>query len=184
MDQQKLNALKRITQEYKELNKNPNVCFGITVGLEDEENMFIWRCTIFGPKDSCYKDGLFHLKIIFPYDYPLSRPEVIFLTPIYHLNVKFYVGDNEPLGHVCMSTLNDWKPGDSIKKILNELFTLLQQNNSVSAYDYRETYQRSNEFKNNRALFEKKAQYFTQKYANFFAPVKEYKTTWDFTYNP
>ena len=84
----KLEAMKRIQGEFKDLIKNPMINFGITVGLFDERNIFEWRCTILGPQDTCYKGGLFFLKIIFPQDYPNTKPEIVFTTPIYHLNVN------------------------------------------------------------------------------------------------
>ena len=178
---EKINAMKIINSEYKELNKNPLVTFGITVGLFNEDNMFEWKCTILGPKDTFYKGGLFYLKIIFPDNYPNAKPEMIFLTPIYHLNVKYFASENQPLGHICINTLNDWKPGDSVLKILPELFALLHKNNPESPYDdFKHT--RKNEFINNRPLFEKKAAFFTKKYALSNTIPKEYRNGWDFTY--
>ena len=115
---EKINAMKIISKEYKELTKEPLVNLGITVGLFNEDNMFEWKCTILGPRDTFYKGGLFYLKIIFPDNYPNSKPEILFLTPIYHLNVKYFATGQQPLGHICVNTLNDWKPGDSVKKIL------------------------------------------------------------------
>ena len=126
--QQKKNALNRIAEEYKSLNRSPLVNFGITVGLFNDDDLFQWKCTILGPKDTPYKGGLFYLKIIFPDNYPIGKPEVLFLTPIYHLNVKYGPGGFQPLGHICISTLNQWKPGDSIIKILPEIFNLLYKN--------------------------------------------------------
>ena len=105
INQQKLNAMKKITEEFKQLNRSPLVNFGITVGLFDEDNIFVWKCTIMGPKDTFYKGGLFYLKIIFPDNYPISKPEVLFLTPIYHLNVKYTVGGTQPLGHICVNLI-------------------------------------------------------------------------------
>ena len=138
--------------------------------------------SILGPKDTCYKNGLFYLKVIFPDDYPNSKPEVMFLTPIYHLNVKYFVGKSQPLGHIGINTLNDWKPGDSVLKVLPELFALLHKNNPDSAYDDA-TDSRKNEYIYNRALFEAKAQIFTQKYASFKSvKVKDFPNGWDFTY--
>ena len=96
----KLNAMKRIKEEYKSLSEKPIMNFGITVGLCNENNIFEWRCTLIGPRDTCYGGGLFLLKINFPDDYPNTRPEIVFETPIYHLNVKFYVEGTEPLGHI------------------------------------------------------------------------------------
>ena len=55
------------------------------------------------------------------------------------------------------------------------------KNNPESAYDD-EVNTRINEFTNNRDLFNKKAKYFTKKYASPFAKLKEYKNGWDFTY--
>ena len=176
------NALKIITEEYKQLNRAPLVNLGITVGLFNEDNMFEWKCTILGPKDTFYKGGLFYLKIIFPPNYPQSKPEMLFLTPIYHLNVKYFVSQKQPLGHICVSTLNEWKSGDSVKKILPELFALLHKNNPLDPYDDT-NHSRRNEFENNPTLFEKKARYFTKKYASPFSKLRDYPNGWDFSYN-
>ena len=182
MSQAKKNAMKIIQAEFKQLNRTPLANLGITVGLFNEDNLFEWKCTILGPNDTCYKGGLFYLKIIFPDDYPNSKPEIMFLSPIYHLNVKFFVGKGKPLGHICVNTLNEWNPGDSIRKVLPELFSLLHKNNPESPYDDMNN-SRSNEYINNRALFEKKAHHFTKKYANpHLMKPKEYPNGWDFTY--
>ena len=107
---------------------------------------------------------------------------MLFLTPIYHLNVKYWANGVQPLGHICVNTLNDWKPGDSVRKILPELFALMHKNNPDDPYDDT-NHSRRNEFKNNLQLFEKKAKYFTKKYASPHASEKEYPNGWDFTYN-
>ena len=176
------NALKIIAEEYKQLNRAPLVNLGITVGLFNEDNMFEWKCTILGPKDTFYRGGLFYLKIIFPPNYPQSKPEMLFLTPIYHLNVKYFISQKQPLGHICVSTLNEWKSGDSVKKILPELFALLHKNNPLDPYDDT-NHSRRNEFENNPTLFEKKARYFTKKYASPFSKLRDYPNGWDFSYN-
>ena len=179
---EKNNALRIITQEFKSLSRSPLVNFGITVGLFNEDNLFEWKCTILGPKDTPYKGGLFYLKIIFPNDYPNSKPEMLFLTPIYHLNVKYWANGVQPLGHICVNTLNDWKPGDSVRKILPEIFSFFSANNPDSSYDdFKNT--RRNEYVYNRELFEKKAKYFTKKYAFPTGKIEEYPNGWDFTYN-
>ena len=181
MTPQKLNAMKIITEEYKKLTADPLVNIGITVGLFNEDNIFEWKCTILGPKDTCYRGGLFFLKITFPFDYPNSKPEIVFLTPIYHLNVLYAANKKQPLGHICVNTLNEWKPGDSIIRILPQIFTLMYKNNPDSPYDdYFNS--RKNEFNNNHALFIKKAEYFTKKYAYSNNKIIEYKNGWDFTY--
>jgi len=40
-----------------------------------------------GPDDTAYKGGIFNFKIIFPNNFPKVKPQIIFLNPIYHLNV-------------------------------------------------------------------------------------------------
>ena len=181
VSKEKIKAMSVITQEFKQLERSPLINCGITVGLVNEDNVFHWKGTILGPKDTCYQNGLFHLKIDFPDDYPNSKPEIIFLTPIYHLNIQCTQNPYQPLGHTCLNTINNWKPNDSIIKVLPELFTLLLKNNPDSAYDD-EKNTRINEFNYNRDLFNKKAKYFTKKYASPFAKLKEYKNGWDFTY--
>ena len=179
---EKINAMKKINEEFIQLNKNPLSNFGIIPQLFNEENIFEWKCSLVGPKDSYYKGGLFYFKVKFPDDYPNSRPTISFLTPIYHLNIKYYTIGSEPLGNVGLISLINWKSGDSIMKILPEVFVLLYKNNPYEAYDdVNQT--RKNEFINNPELFEKKARYFTKKYANPCAIYKKnYPDGWDFTY--
>ena len=181
LNPKKLEAMKRIQGELKDLTRNPMINFGITVGLCDDDNIFEWKCTILGPKDTCYKGGLFYLKILFPDDYPNTKPEIFFTTPIYHLNVKYFAGGIQPLGHICISTLNNWSPEYKMNKVLPEIFYLFKNNNPGSPYDDRNN-TRANEFNNNRDLFEKKAKHFTKIYANPLGKKKEYTTDWDFSY--
>ena len=181
LTQAKINAMKIIKEEFKQLSRKPLSNLGITVGLFNEDNLFEWKCTILGPKDTCYKGGIFFLKITFPFDYPNSKPEIVFLTPIYHLNVLYAANQKQPLGHICVNTLNEWKPGDSIIRILPQVFALLNKNNPDSPYDDHLN-SRKNEFVNNRPLFNKKAEYFTKKYAYSNDKIIEYKNGWDFTY--
>ena len=68
-----------------------------------------------------------------------------------------------------------------IIKILPEIFVLLYKNNPYDAYDDKNQ-TRKNEFINNPKLFEKKAKYFTSKYANPSESGKNYSDGWDFTY--
>ena len=178
----KLLAMKRINEEFKKKRKNPLTTFGITVGLPNKENIFEWNCTILGPRDSYYSGGIFYLKITFPENYPMKKPEIVFLTPIYHLNVVYSTGKFQPLGHICLSSLNDWRPEYTLKKILPEIFALFNKNNPDSSYDdFQNT--RRNEFTYNRLLFEKKAKYFTKKYARPGVKIEEYPNGWDFTYD-
>ena len=179
LNQEKIAAMKIIKQEYVDLNNNPISNIGVTVGLPDDDNIFEWQCTLFGPKDSSDAGGVFYLKIKFPYNYPTKAPEVVFKTPIYHINVNPNKTPNstEPLGHVCISTLNWWKPENKIESVLPDIFALFYMANPNSPYGL----DRANEFRNSRTLHEEKIKFFTKKYAKASLNM-EYNHSWDFSY--
>ena len=178
---EKMNSLKRISEEYRELEENPLSNIGATVGLTRPDDFYEWKCTLVGPKDTSYAGGSFMLIIQFPDNYPERGPEVFFKTPIYHLNInpmKPQYEGSEPLGHVSISTLNWWRPYYRIRQVLCDIFALLFMANPDSPYGLA----RANEFKFNRALHEEKIKYFTKKYANIYDWNKDYNENWDFSY--
>ena len=182
MISQNMNTKKRIKEELDDLNNNPLTNISLTAGLVDN-NLFEWQCTILGPNDSPYAGGLFYLKVYFPDDYPNNPPEVCFKTPIYHLNVNPRNCENsiqpEKLGHLCMSTLNWWKPKYTMREVLSNIFSFFYRANPESPFGL----ERRTEFEENRALYEEKAKYFTQLYANASRKEDfEFEDKWDFTY--
>ena len=123
---------KRIKEEFHEININLPSNIGVTVGLPDEDNIFLWQCSLMGPKDTSYRDGIFFIRIRFPDNYPDKRPEVVFKTPIYHLNInpiKSEYKSLEPLGYVAISSLENWKPDYTIRQVLCDIFALLYMPN-------------------------------------------------------
>ena len=171
------NCLSRIKQEFQDLMNDPIAAIGTTVGMPDKNNPYEWRCTMMGPSDTSFRGGLFYLKIIFPKNYPNERPEVLFITPIYHVNVNHIKQKGCPLGHICISTLNYWQDQYKIREVLSNIFALFYLGNPESPYGL----DRQSELMNNRPLFEEKIRYFTQKYASPQLGYKEYDV-WDFTY--
>ena len=183
LTQSKFNAMKRIREEFESIDKYPEPNIGLTAQLRDEDNIFRWRITIVGPKDTSYKGGIFVLYINFPDDYPNSKPEVFFRTPIYHVNVnpiKSNLPGAEPLGHVSISTLNWWRPEYKIKEVAGNIFGLLYLPNPDSPYGL----DRADELRSNKKLYEEKIKYFTKKYAcPLYADInKVYSESWNFTY--
>ena len=98
----RIESLRRIREEFTELNRNPNPNLCIVVGLPNEDDLFNWRITVIGPRNTPYSGGLFSILIHFPDNYPNSHPKVCFKTPIYHLNVNpRAIPNSNPLGDIC-----------------------------------------------------------------------------------
>ena len=157
MESSELIALKQLNKELNELQKDPIITFGVTVGprvINGKKDPFHWQITMLGPQDTPYANGLFFLTADFPKDYPKKGPEVKFTNKMYHLNVS----DN---GHVCINTLNSWKEGTTMTEVLSLIFALFYKQNPDDAYKT----DRANLFKNNRQEFDKNAREWTQKYA-------------------
>ena len=183
LTQEKLMAIQQVKKEYLDILNNPILNIGAQVGLPDQTNIMEWKCTMSGPQDTPFANGLFFLKIKFPDNYPNSAPEVSFLTPIYHINVNPKapnINQTESLGHVCISTLNWWSPKNNMREVLTDIFALFYLSNPESPYGV----ERAEEFRKNKDLYEAKCKYFTQKYAAMNLDEKTYTQDWDFTYQP
>ena len=174
-----------LLKQYKYADCDTIHNLGDSIKLFKEDDIYEWDIVLLGAPDSLYNGGIFHIKLSFPKDYPNSKPEVIFLTPIYHLNVnplKLEGNEIEPLGHVSVSFINWWKPNTTVKEILIQLYSIfyLQTNDSPYGLD------RSIEFLENRPLYDMKTKYFTKKYANqenLDKGIKYDDKDWDFSCN-
>ncbi len=62
-----MSVMKRLQREFELIQKEPpeNVSAGL-IG----DNLFEWKATIFGPKDTPYEGGIFEINISIPQDYP------------------------------------------------------------------------------------------------------------------
>ena len=178
-----IETMRRLREEYVELRSNPNSNLGVVVGLQDENNIFNWRISLIGPRETPYDGGLFNISIQFPENYPNAHPEVRFKTPIYHLNVNpRTMQNNNNLGDICLSVLNFWKPEYKVEDIIVSIYALFYMVNPDSPYGL----DRRDEYINNKILYEEKVRYFTRKYAN---PSnnnidREYNEVWDFSFHP
>ena len=149
MKKEKLAAMKLLKKEFDNLQNNPITSLGVTVGMVNN-NVFKWKISMIGPQDTPYAGGVFFLEANFPENYPNGRPQIKFLTKIFHCNV-FHWG-------ICISTLNNWVPTPMVK-VLSDIFALFYANNP----DNNE--QPSREYKTNRALFEKHCREWVKLYA-------------------
>ena len=179
MISERLIAIERIKDEIQFILDHPFLDIGVNIELPREEKIFEWKGFLIGPDDTPYKGGIFCFKIEFPVNYPNKAPKFIYLTPIYHLNVCHYndsCSSDGPLGNIS----NCFIPQiyKNIRELLIKLYAIFYLNNLDASYGK----DRADEFKENPQLFEKKAKYFTKKYANINNASNTYKV-WDFIYN-
>jgi ubiquitin-conjugating enzyme E2 D/E len=148
-----MSALKRITKELNDIQKDPPT--NCSAGPVDVNDMFNWSATIMGPSDSSYQGGVFFLTIRFPSDYPFKPPKVTFTTKIYHPNIN-------PNGAICLDILKDqWSPALTISKVLLSISSLLTEPNPDDPFvpDIAQLY------KSNKNEYEKNVKEWTRRYA-------------------
>ena len=172
-----MNSYQRIMTELKDLQNKPILNISATVGLPNPNNIYVWRCTIIGHADTPYAGGLFYLTILFPKDYPNKKPEVFFVTPIYHLIVNPKAGLYEPLGHVSIHILNWWTPQTTIRQVLTDIFALFYVSNPDDPYGL----ERADEKAKNINLYNAKCKYYTQKYARIDMDPQITNHDWNFS---
>ena len=143
-----------ISSQFNDLRGNPPKRIG--VGLKNF-NYNNWEAYINGPRGTPYEGGLFTLDIIFPADYPSSAPKITMKTPIYHPNI-------DDSGNVCIDIIKGgWKPNYTMRFILNAIVGLLKYPNPDSPWPSKRSV--ADEFKQDRATFNRKAQDYTSRYA-------------------
>ena len=152
----KLQTMKYLKNEFQQLQNDPILSLGATVGLPNPSNIFHWNITLLGPVDTPYKGGMFFLTADFPDDYPEKKPEIRFTNKIYHLNVR------ESDGHICISTLNQWVPRTPMVNVISAIFALFYEQNPLSPYSVSMAAQ----YKLRRNEFNRIAAEWTQKYAH------------------
>eukprot|EP01119_Soliformovum_irregulare_P005425 TRINITY_DN17187_c0_g1_i1.p1 TRINITY_DN17187_c0_g1~~TRINITY_DN17187_c0_g1_i1.p1 ORF type:complete len:277 (-),score=59.40 TRINITY_DN17187_c0_g1_i1:76-906(-) len=131
-------ASKYLANQLKKMHTEP--VEGIAVDLPDESNLYEWRIFIEGPKETLYEGGIFQMLMKFPTDFPMSPPELKFVSDFWHPNVY------KETGLVCISILHSpehdetsgeraderWRPTQTVITILLSVISLLNAPNFSS----------------------------------------------------
>ena len=80
------NQVRRISKEITALIKSPHPFIDI---FPSEEDITFWKVLITGPEGTPYSGCTYLVTINFKNSYPLSSPEIRFITPILHPNINF-----------------------------------------------------------------------------------------------
>ena len=81
------------TEEYmagllNQYQNDPECRFDLDYLSEKDPNPFQWKALLEGLQGSIYEGGFYMVKIIFPDNYPESRPSLYFLNKIFHPHVE------------------------------------------------------------------------------------------------
>lgn len=92
----------------------------------EEDNIFFWKGTITGSKDTVFEGTEYKLTLSFPNDYPFKPPKVKFETTCFHPNVDVH-------GNICLDILQDkWSSAYDVRTILLSIQSLLGEPNISS----------------------------------------------------
>jgi ubiquitin-protein ligase len=117
----------------KLLNEKKNdLNFGYDVDYYDEKekNPFEWKVLLEGTQGSIYEGGFYMLKVIFPKNYPKSKPSAYFLNKIFHPHI--YKGDSWN-GCCCIKPI-----GNDIKSVLDAVSNMFIDHNADYDHAYGE----------------------------------------------
>ncbi|XP_047318206.1 ubiquitin-conjugating enzyme E2 20-like [Impatiens glandulifera] len=92
----------------------------------EEDNIFLWKGTISGSKDTVFEGTEYKLSLCFPNEYPFKAPKVKFETMCFHPNVDVH-------GNICLDILQDkWSSAYDVRTILLSIQSLLGEPNISS----------------------------------------------------
>mmetsp|Transcript_40019 Transcript_40019/g.54257 ORF Transcript_40019/g.54257 Transcript_40019/m.54257 type:complete len:107 (-) Transcript_40019:288-608(-) len=91
-------SMTKLAKELKDMQAVGDA-LDISIGLENDNDLFLWNVVISGPPDTLYEGGYFRAQLKFPNDYPNNPPEMKFKSKMWHPNIY---SD----GKVCISILH------------------------------------------------------------------------------
>lgn len=106
-------TLRRINRELQEMLSHPSPHWSIQ---SIEDNLLEWHFTIRGPPGTEFENGLYHGRLLLPFNYPFAPPSIMLLNP----NGRF-----ETNKKICLSMSNYhpelWQPAWGVRTIMEAL---------------------------------------------------------------
>lgn len=123
-------TIKRLLSEMRKLQSEPDPSF--VAGPVSDDDLFVWHFTIKGTPDSPFQGGIYHGKIVFPHNYPITPPDIYFFTP----NGRF-----ETNKKLCLSFTSyhpeSWNPGWDVRTVLTSVIAFMptKAEGAIGGYD-------------------------------------------------
>jgi len=129
-------TLKILQNAYRQLQRDPVEGFLVE---PHEDDFFKWTVWIEGPRPGVFENGIFEMELVFPRDFPMSPPDLRFVSEFWHPNVYHD-------GRVCISILHPpiddpmsgelpqerWLPTQTVSTIILSVLSILDAPNFSS----------------------------------------------------
>ena len=109
-------AIRRLQKELGELNSDA----ALPGFLVSQDSLDVWFIEFAGAENTLFANEHYTLRFVFPQDYPIEAPEVVFMQPT-PLHPHVYTN-----GHICLSILYDsWSPALTVRSICLSILSML-----------------------------------------------------------
>ena len=116
-DKKLMSTSNRLIKEFSDLKKEKDVNFKL---FPNEQNLHQWNGILNGPSGTPYQNEFFDIKCKIPVSYPISPPEIVFKSKIFHPNI------HSTTGEICLDILKShWTPAWSLSLACQALIVLL-----------------------------------------------------------